>query len=294
MAFTPAQIVCMTFELALLLGGAALLARALAVPELRKKWLGANRLLPWPITGWEALLLVILIFLTGAFVQSVAQFFLAGWLERVEPLVTSSPPGGARIMVAGAGFHAGSLLGWLLFARVRRAIQPEIGAPLPSIPEPAYRHPVLKVAVAAGSTLLVAMPLLALTGLAWNLVLQAAGLPDTPQDLLGIFTKAGSPAIFAGLLVVACVLAPVSEELLFRRAIYRFLRQRFGRALALAASSLLFGALHANWASFAQLAVLGIVFALAYEKTGDIRVPILAHSLFNLNTVLLLCSGLPL
>jgi membrane protease YdiL (CAAX protease family) len=32
--------------------------------------------------------------------------------------------------------------------------------------------------------------------------------------------------------------------------------------------------------------------ALAYECTGDIRVAIVAHSLFNLNTVLILLSGL--
>ncbi len=294
MTLSPASMAVLVFELALLIGGAVLLVRVWVVPELRKKWFETNKLLPWPITGWEVLLLVILIFLTGTFVQSVAQFFLGGWLARVEPLAMGTPAGGARIIVYGAGFHTGSLLGWLVFGWIRRAIQPEIGAPLPEIHAPAYRHPVLKVAVAAGSAMLVAMPLLALTGLVWTLVLEAAGLPATPQDLLGIFTKTKSPAIFAGLLFVACVLAPASEELLFRRGIYRYLRQRFGRALALLVSSVLFGALHANWASFAQLAVLGTVFALAYEKTGDIRVPIVAHALFNLNTVLLLFSGLPL
>ena len=55
----------------------------------------------------------------------------------------------------------------------------------------------------------------------------------------------------------------------------------------------LFGAAHANWASFVPLAVLGVVLALAYEATGDIRVPIVAHGLFNLNTILIVLSGLP-
>lgn len=294
MTLSPASMAILVFELALLIGGAVLLVRACVVPELRKKWFETNQLLPWPIGGWEVVLLVVIIFLTGTLVQAAAQFFLSGWLQYVEPLGAGSPPGGARIMIYGGAFHLGSLAGWLVFGWIRRAIQPEVGAPRPEIHAPAYRHPMLKVAVAAGTACLVALPLLALTGLVWGLFLEVAGLPTAPQDLLEIFTKTDSPVIFAGLLLVACVLAPVSEELLFRRGIYRYMRQRFGRAPSLLVSGILFGALHANWASFAQLAVLGTVFALAYEKTGDIRVPIVAHGLFNLNTVLLLFSGLPL
>jgi uncharacterized protein len=37
--------------------------------------------------------------------------------------------------------------------------------------------------------------------------------------------------------------------------------------------------------------VLGVAFALAYERTGRILVPIIGHALFNLNTILLLLAG---
>jgi membrane protease YdiL (CAAX protease family) len=36
------------------------------------------------------------------------------------------------------------------------------------------------------------------------------------------------------------------------------------------------------------------MFSLAYEHTGNIGTPIVAHALFNLNTVILIFSGLPL
>jgi hypothetical protein len=55
--------------------------------------------------------------------------------------------------------------------------------------------------------------------------------------------------------------------------------------------ALLFAALHANLASFPQLCVLGIGFSLAYERSGNIAVPMLAHALFNLNTIALLLAG---
>ena len=42
------------------------------------------------------------------------------------------------------------------------------------------------------------------------------------------------------------------------------------------------------------MAVLGIIFSLAYERTGRITVPIIAHGLFNLNTIVLILSGIGL
>jgi len=117
-------------------------------------------------------------------------------------------------------------------------------------------------------------------------------LPDDPQDLLAVFGAVHSQSLLAAMLFVACVLAPLNEELLFRGAIFRFCRQRFGRAPALLVSGVLFGALHGNWASFVPLAVLGAILAMAYERTGDIRVSILAHALFNLNTLVIVLSGL--
>ena len=63
------------------------------------------------------------------------------------------------------------------------------------------------------------------------------------------------------------------------------------RWVAFTVSAGLFAALHGNWVSSLPLFVLGLVFAAAYERTGRIAVPMLAHALFNLNTLLLVLSG---
>jgi membrane protease YdiL (CAAX protease family) len=34
-----------------------------------------------------------------------------------------------------------------------------------------------------------------------------------------------------------------------------------------------------------------VIFSLAYERTGRIAVPIIAHGLFNLNTIILILAG---
>ena len=43
--------------------------------------------------------------------------------------------------------------------------------------------------------------------------------------------------------------------------------------------------------SFIPLVTLAVVFALAYERTGNIGTTIVAHALFNLNAALLVLAG---
>ena len=186
--------------------------------------------------------------------------------------------------------YAGALLAWrVMFPSLRRTWVFEPEAPQLA-PRPAL--PWLKALRYGAGALLAALPFVILVNLGWSTAVEALGLPNTPQDVLAIFTRTRSPWVIAGMLLVACVLAPIYEELLFRAGLYRFCRQRLGRGWALGISGLSFGALHANWAGFIPLAALGMGLALAYEATGSIRVAIIAHSLFNLNTVLVLLSGL--
>jgi membrane protease YdiL (CAAX protease family) len=184
------------------------------------------------------------------------------------------------------------LTGCALFPALRRQLYSQYGSE-PPLGWPAPRLPVLRVVRYAAGTVLVALPVLSLLSLGWNEVLRACGLPDEPQDLIGIFSHTRSPLIVAGMLAVACGLAPLSEEIIFRAGLYRFARQKLGRMPALLISGICFGMLHANWASFLPLAVLGMLLAVVYETTGSIRVTILAHGLFNLNTILIVLSGLP-
>ena len=99
------------------------------------------------------------------------------------------------------------------------------------------------------------------------------------------------------MIVLAVVVAPLTEELVFRAGLFRFLRGRVPRWLALVGPSLVFAMLHVDWstlqglASLAPLVVLAVVFSLAYERTGHIGTPIVAHACFTLNTIFVILSG---
>jgi hypothetical protein len=132
----------------------------------------------------------------------------------------------------------------------------------------------------------------------WEQLLTAVHLPTDKQEMIDIFFHTASPARLLGLTVMAVVFAPIAEELVFRAGLFRFLRGRAPRLVALALPALIFALLHVDYTNLkglvtvAPLTAFGVVFALAYERTGRIAVPILAHALFNLHTVIFLLLGI--
>jgi membrane protease YdiL (CAAX protease family) len=285
MPLSPVQIAVAVFELALVFAGGGLLLTILLSVRQRQRWLATHALPYWPLSVSEFVILAGLV-MSGMFLsQTVIQLLFKA------RIAVSPDKAGLEIFVYGAAAHGGVLLACLAFPHVLKQFQPNLGTEPPPLRQ-APALPWTQVLRYAGGTLLVVLPVVALLSLGWNLVLQALGLPDAPQDLVKIFAATESRLVILGMFFVACVLAPLSEELVFRAGIYRYIRQKLGRMPAMLASGLLFGALHGSWTGAIPLAGLGMLLALVYEATGSIRVSILVHALFNLNTILIVLSGL--
>jgi len=94
--------------------------------------------------------------------------------------------------------------------------------------------------------------------------------------------------ILSTLIVFACVIAPITEELIFRAGFYRFLKGRWGDFPALIVSSIIFAALHQNWTSFVPLCLLGMLLTRLYEHFGNLKPAIFLHAIFNTNTMIFL------
>lgn len=80
---------------------------------------------------------------------------------------------------------------------------------------------------------------------------------------------------------VGGIIAPVAEEICFRGILYTFFRQ-WGIITALVASTAIFAGLHLPHGIPVTQIVGGIVFAVAYETSGNLMVPITIHCLGNL------------
>jgi membrane protease YdiL (CAAX protease family) len=274
MPATPINIAVLVLELALLGFGVVLLCRHVfssKSPPLS----GRAALLPsWNVSLSDFLLFAFLMIAGGLFAGFVAGLVLA----RVE-LSTD-----ARTICASAAFQLGLLAG---------------PAVLPlNLGHPALLPPLGRQTLRTGAaTFLIALPVVMVVNLAWLGILKFFDVPAQQQDLLRMFTEADHPLLITLLVILATVVAPLTEELLFRATLFRYVRTRLPRLIALLLPGTIFAALHVNWltldglASFLPLVTLAVVFSIAYERTGQIGTAIVAHALFNLHTILLLVSG---
>ncbi|AGX06803.1 hypothetical protein B14911_13182 [Bacillus sp. NRRL B-14911] len=92
--------------------------------------------------------------------------------------------------------------------------------------------------------------------------------------------------------ISAAVISPIYEEIFYRGFLYRWLRTRMGLTGALLLSSLIFTIIHIPTYNVMPVNFFsGILFALAYERTGSIWPPVLIHGLTNGFMVLLTSLG---
>jgi uncharacterized protein len=81
--------------------------------------------------------------------------------------------------------------------------------------------------------------------------------------------------------IYAAVVAPIVEELIFRKLLLDKLR-RFGDLPAILFTGLAFGLFHMNLSQFFYAAVLGFIFAYITIQTNTVRYSIILHMMINL------------
>ncbi len=131
-----------------------------------------------------------------------------------------------------------------------------------------------------------ALPLIGLTTLIWTGLLNLSAhlgfsCEASPQALVNLIQETQAPLDLALLGIFAIIIAPLSEEYLFRAGLYRLFKSQMPLKWAIVLSALSFSALHWNTLSFLPLFLLGILLNLAYETTGSIRSAFVFHALFN-------------
>jgi membrane protease YdiL (CAAX protease family) len=255
-------------EGAIALSGLWLLWRLVLSPDAKQ------RARPPALTFWaistEKFFMCVWVVLVGGFLAAAAGSYLTPSLGL---------PHDMAILVAGSAMHFGIIAGviissiWVLQAK----------------PQPAPRVQVPAVLIGL-TVFLIVMPVVSALSLFSDWLLTALKFPTEKQDLVEMLMGTDSVLVKATIIVLAVFIAPIGEELVFRAGLFRYLRGRAPRWVALTAPALLFAALHVTQGSLNGLVAviplvgLAIVFSLAYERSGRISTTIIAHALFNLNS----------
>lgn len=117
------------------------------------------------------------------------------------------------------------------------------------------------------------------TNLAGNLMTIIIGmLKGSPVDNTMLELTADlSPWVILLYMVIA---APILEEIFFRKMIVER-TAKYGDWAAILTSGLMFGLFHGNLNQFVYATAIGMFFAYLYVKTGNLKITISLHMLFN-------------
>lgn len=116
---------------------------------------------------------------------------------------------------------------------------------------------------------------------AWGLVLQALGADLSGFDLdpTKLFGQGTTGTVM--LVLVAVVLAPVAEEIVFRGVLLNALVARWGIRVAIVGSSLAFSVVHLSLVAIPAVFLFALVLGWLFVRTRSLVVCIVAHALFN-------------
>lgn len=121
----------------------------------------------------------------------------------------------------------------------------------------------------------------------YHKLLSILGIEVTPPPIEAILKSSNSTSLWLMCFAII-VLAPISEELIFRRFIFGFLAPRCGFLTAMVMTAGLFAVIHLSLYSLPALFLLGIGFQLIYLKFGSLYPAIMMHAFNNAIAVTLL------
>ena len=103
-------------------------------------------------------------------------------------------------------------------------------------------------------------------------------LGQTADPLMASVDSKGELVIY---FVLACVLAPIFEEIVFRGYLYAGLRRLANPRQAMLMGGLIFAAVHMNSEALVIIALIGVMLCYLYERTRSLLPGMIAHGLHN-------------
>jgi len=136
---------------------------------------------------------------------------------------------------------------------------------------------------------LATLPLFWFYSMIYQLGLQYVGYDTIPQEVVMVFSSETSWVARLYMILLAAIMAPLFEELLFRGIAFPLVARRWGLAPAVIVVSAVFAIVHFHVPSLVPLFLLAVALSLGYMYSGSLLVPMVMHGLFNtVNLVLLL------
>ncbi len=136
---------------------------------------------------------------------------------------------------------------------------------------------------------LLCVPLMGVIGTA---VQKLLGRPLVSPQLPFLAPAGFSYTALVGMLIIGGLLAPFAEELIFRGLLFGWLRRFLFVWPAAVISAAVFGLIHGLVPIIFAAAAVGLVLAIAYEKTGSLWSPVIIHATQNSVAIAIMFASL--
>ena len=119
--------------------------------------------------------------------------------------------------------------------------------------------------------------------IAW-IVCERAVLYLSPDGIDSAWLQKIEQLSLAQYVLLFVLIGPITEELLFRGAMFSALMRRWGVRTAVIVPSILWALLHVQYEPWviASIAISGVMLAIIRWESGSLYVPIALHSAYNL------------
>ncbi len=135
------------------------------------------------------------------------------------------------------------------------------------------------------------LPVLGIASMLYNRLLESVFGIEVDMQEVAQMIAASNSWLKLGLILLAVLVAPFYEELIFRGVFFPYLLRRIGFLPAMVVVSIAFAGIHFHIPSLLPLFLLSIVLCLAYWRTGTLWISIGLHALFNSVSILYLSLG---
>lgn len=122
-------------------------------------------------------------------------------------------------------------------------------------------------------------------GLASSIEIYILGIDPGSENTMAIMDIARANALF---ILIPAIIAPILEEIIFRKIVFGSFYKRMNFFLAALLSAFVFAVVHWDFEHLLIYIAMGFVFAFLYVRTKRILVPILVHA--GMNTLVVLAQ----
>jgi uncharacterized protein len=224
---------------------------------------------PWgyfATLGWG-----VLVFLVGQIAGAIVLYVWAGSVDNLADTLKSSPNDGVALSI---GTYAADVvmvaLLWQLAALRGRKPAEYLALTVPTVNDVTMALKWLVVLIVAG-----------------DLLMYLSGQPLVPAAEVEAYQSARAVGWLPGLAVAVMVVAPISEEILFRGFLFRGWAQTAREArIAIPVTALIFASLHLQYDIFgmAQILALGLFLGWVRWGSGSTLLTILCHAVINIES----------